>query len=114
MNLKRKEFKSIMSKIYDILVEKDVENVEVIFTLSGGHIESVLDGCTEYNFRTIDVIFAMTAGGPARATYVMSLYIIDQIWLRVNYGTGSAAGVIMLFLIASFAGYYVYFIMKKE
>jgi len=66
------------------------------------------------NFRTIDVIFAMTAGGPARATYVMSLYIIDQLWLRVNYGTGSAAGVIMLFLIASFAGYYVYFIMKKE
>ncbi|AJW76904.1 hypothetical protein X275_01285 [Marinitoga sp. 1197] len=28
MNLKRKEFKSIMSKIYDILVEKDVENIE--------------------------------------------------------------------------------------
>lgn len=29
MNLKRKEFKSIMSKIYDILVEKDIENIEL-------------------------------------------------------------------------------------
>jgi ABC-type sugar transport system permease subunit len=66
------------------------------------------------NFRTIDVIFAMTGGGPGRATYVMSLYIIDQLWLRVNYGTGSAAGVIMLLLISSFAGYYVYLILKKE
>lgn len=66
------------------------------------------------NFRTIDVIFAMTGGGPGRSTYVLSLYIIDQLWLRVNYGTGSAAGVIMLLLISSFAGYYVYLIMKKE
>jgi len=66
------------------------------------------------SFRTIDVIFAMTGGGPGRATYVFSLYIIEQLWLRVNYGTGSAAGVIMLFLIASFSSFYVYLIIRKE
>lgn len=66
------------------------------------------------SFRTIDVIFAMTGGGPARSTYVLSLYIIEQLWLRVDYGTGSAAGVIMLFLISSFASVYVYLILKKE
>ncbi len=66
------------------------------------------------SFRTIDVIFAMTGGGPGRATYVLSLYIIDQLWLRVNYGTGAAASVIMFLLISSFAGYYVYLIFKKE
>ncbi len=66
------------------------------------------------SFRTIDVIFSMTGGGPGRATYVLSLYIIDQLWLRVNYGTGSAAAVIMLLLISSFAGFYVYLIFKKE
>jgi len=66
------------------------------------------------SFRTIDVIFSMTGGGPGRATYVLSLYIIDQLWLRVNYGTGSAASVIMLLLISSFAGVYVYLIFKKE
>ena len=65
-------------------------------------------------FRTIDVIFSMTGGGPGRATYILSLYIIDQLWLRVNYGTGSAAGVVMLLLISSFAGFYVYLIFKKE
>jgi multiple sugar transport system permease protein len=66
------------------------------------------------SFRTLDVIFAMTGGGPARATYVLALYIVDQLWLRVNYGTGSSAGVIMLLLITSFAGFYIYLIMKKE
>lgn len=67
-----------------------------------------------FTFRTIDVIFSMTEGGPARATYVLGYYIVDQLWLRVNYGSGSAAGVIMLLLITSFAGFYVYLIFKKE
>jgi len=66
-----------------------------------------------FTFRTIDVIFSMTEGGPARATYVLGYYIVDQLWLRVNYGTGSAAGVMMLLLISSFAGFYVYLIFKK-
>ncbi len=66
------------------------------------------------SFRTIDVIFSMTGGGPGRATYVLSLYIIEQLWLRVNYGTGSAAGVIMLLLISSFAGFYVYLLFREK
>jgi multiple sugar transport system permease protein len=56
----------------------------------------------------------MTGGGPARSTYVLSLYVIEQLWLRTNYGTGSAAGVVMLFLISSFASFYMYLILKKE
>lgn len=67
-----------------------------------------------FSFRTIDAIFSMTEGGPARATYVLGFHIIDQLWRRVNYGTASAAGVIMFLLILSFAGLYVYQIMKKE
>jgi ABC-type sugar transport system permease subunit len=45
---------------------------------------------------------------------VLALYIIDQLWMRVNYGTGSAAGVIMLFLLSSFSSFYIYLILKKE
>ena len=66
------------------------------------------------SFRTLDVIFSMTGGGPGRSTYVLALYIIDQLWMRVNYGTGSAAGVIMLFLISSFSSFYIYLILKKR
>lgn len=66
-----------------------------------------------FTFRTVDVIFAMTEGGPAKATYVLGLYLIDQLWLRVDYGAASATGVIMLLLIASFAAFFVYYIMKE-
>ncbi|MDW7739685.1 MAG: thiamine pyrophosphate-binding protein [Bacillota bacterium] len=34
---------------------KEVEDVEIVFGISGGHIESLLDGFTEYGIRTIDV-----------------------------------------------------------
>jgi acetolactate synthase I/II/III large subunit len=34
---------------------KEVERVEIVFGISGGHIESILDGFTEYSVRTIDV-----------------------------------------------------------
>jgi acetolactate synthase I/II/III large subunit len=34
---------------------KEVEKVEIVFGISGGHIESILDGFTEYAIRTIDV-----------------------------------------------------------
>jgi multiple sugar transport system permease protein len=67
-----------------------------------------------FTFRTIDVIFSMTEGGPARGTYVLGFYIVDQLWRRVNYGTASAAGVVMFVLIAVFAGFYVYNIFKEE
>jgi len=34
---------------------KEVEKIDTVFGISGGHIESILDGFTEYNIRTIDV-----------------------------------------------------------
>jgi multiple sugar transport system permease protein len=67
-----------------------------------------------FTFRTIDVIYSMTEGGPAKGTYVLGIYIVDQIWKRVNFGASAAAGVIMFVLIGVFAGIYVYNIFKEE
>ncbi|MFH2066518.1 MAG: thiamine pyrophosphate-binding protein [Pseudomonadota bacterium] len=33
---------------------KEIENIHIVFTISGGHIENILDGFTEYKIRTID------------------------------------------------------------
>ncbi|MDJ0762409.1 MAG: thiamine pyrophosphate-binding protein [Myxococcota bacterium] len=46
---------------------KEVENVEMVFTISGGHIENLLDGLTEYNIRTIDVRHEQAAAMMAHA-----------------------------------------------
>jgi acetolactate synthase I/II/III large subunit len=51
---------------------KEVERVEIVFGISGGHIESILDGFTEYAIRTIDVRHEQAAVMMAHAWSVYS------------------------------------------
>lgn len=46
---------------------KEVEKIDTVFGISGGHIESMLDGFTEYNIRTIDVRHEQAAAMMAHA-----------------------------------------------
>jgi len=46
---------------------KENENVGIVFTISGGHIENILDGFTQYNIRTIDVRHEQAAAMMAHA-----------------------------------------------
>lgn len=46
---------------------RDVEKVDMVFTLSGGHIENLLDGLNEYDIRTIDVRHEQAAAMMAHA-----------------------------------------------
>ena len=46
---------------------REIEDVKLVFTLSGGHIENILDGFTEYNIRTIDVRHEQAAAMMAHA-----------------------------------------------
>jgi len=46
---------------------KEVEHVDTVFGISGGHIEAILDGFTEYNIRTIDVRHEQAAAMMAHA-----------------------------------------------
>ncbi len=49
---------------------KEVEKVEIVFGISGGHLEAILDGFTEYKIRTIDVRHEQAAAMMAHAWYV--------------------------------------------
>jgi acetolactate synthase I/II/III large subunit len=49
---------------------KEVEKIDVVFGISGGHIESILDGFTQYKIRTIDVRHEQAAAMMAHATSV--------------------------------------------
>ena len=46
---------------------KQVEHVGMVFTISGGHIENILDGFTQYGIRTIDVRHEQAAAMMAHA-----------------------------------------------
>ena len=49
---------------------KEVEKVNIVFGISGGHLESILDSFTEYKIRTIDVRHEQAAVMMAHAWYV--------------------------------------------
>jgi acetolactate synthase-1/2/3 large subunit len=49
---------------------KEVEKIDTVFGISGGHIEAMLDGFTEYKIRTIDVRHEQAAAMMAHATSI--------------------------------------------
>src|SRR3989440_590323 len=54
-------------------------------------------------FRTFDIVWTLTGGGPARATEVFSIYAYVEAFQFMNFGRGSAAAVIGAVIIVVFA-----------
>ena len=55
-------------------------------------------------FRIFDVIYLLTAGGPARATETVSIYVYRYGFQSFNLGNASAASYIMIFIMLAIAG----------
>ena len=47
-------------------------------------------------FRDIDIVYAATGGGPARATETLALYVYDEAFQYFHMGTATAVGVVMV------------------
>ncbi len=45
-------------------------------------------------FRTFDIVWTLTAGGPARSTELFSLYAYVHAFLNLDFGMGSAAAIV--------------------
>jgi multiple sugar transport system permease protein len=54
-------------------------------------------------FRTFDIVWTISGGGPARATEVFSIYAYVEAFQFMNFGRGSAAAVIGAIIIVVFA-----------
>lgn len=48
------------------------------------------------SFSTFDIVLALTAGGPLRATELVSLYMYELAFLRLNFGQGAVLMVVLL------------------
>lgn len=64
---------------------REIEHIRMVFTLSGGHIESILDGFTEYRIRTIDVRHEQAA---AMMAHAWSIYTGEPGVCLVTAGPG--------------------------
>jgi ABC-type sugar transport system permease subunit len=52
------------------------------------------------SFKSFDIIFALTEGGPGTATTLISNYIYDKAFVSFNYGHTSAAAMILFIIVA--------------
>jgi ABC-type sugar transport system permease subunit len=48
------------------------------------------------SFSTFDIILALTAGGPQRATELLSIYMFESAFLELNFGAGAVLMVVLL------------------
>lgn len=55
-----------------------------------------------FTFRTPDVFFSLTYGGPGKYTYHIGLFLMDTIYRYVNFGHGAAIGLTLFITIIAF------------
>lgn len=86
-------------------------NLQVIRHIMLPHVRKTLLVVTVLqamgNFQQIDVIYAMTGGGPARATSVMSIEVYKTAFQSWNIGLASALGVVWFITISIPAAVYL-------
>jgi multiple sugar transport system permease protein/raffinose/stachyose/melibiose transport system permease protein len=51
------------------------------------------------SFKSFDLIYSMTGGGPAHYTEVIAVYMYNTTFVHQNYGYGSALSIIIIFFI---------------
>ncbi|HHY45790.1 MAG TPA: sugar ABC transporter permease [Firmicutes bacterium] len=64
-------------------------------------------------FKTFDIVFVMTGGGPGAATEVLPMSIYRQAFLFFRTGQASSLAVIVLFIAVAFTSIYLMMIPKE-
>ena len=66
-------------------------------------------------FRTFDTVWALTGGGPARETELLSVYAYENAFVFLDFGKGSAAAIIgaLIILVVGLALYRVLDYVRK-
>lgn len=70
-----------------------------------------------FTFRTPDLIFSLTRGGPGKTTYHIGLFLRDLIYKYVDFGRGAALGVVIflvcLLAVAVFLLYFLWSVRRN-
>jgi multiple sugar transport system permease protein len=61
-----------------------------------------------------EIIYAMTSGGPANSTNILATQMINKIFNFLNYGQGSAIGIVIMSIMIIYAIIYLKITSLKE
>jgi multiple sugar transport system permease protein len=67
-----------------------------------------------WNFRSFDLVFLMTGGGPMNSTEVLSTYIYHHAFRTLDFGYASATAIFMLLIMVALSFFYLKSSIKKE
>jgi multiple sugar transport system permease protein len=62
----------------------------------------ILITCVIYSFRSFDLIYVMTKGGPLNSTKTLVVYIYNMAFEKNQYGLASAAGMVLFLILLIF------------
>jgi multiple sugar transport system permease protein len=65
------------------------------------------------SFRLFSEVWLLTAGGPARQTEVLAVYLYKQAFTYANFGMGAATGWIMMVISGLVAAVYVWLLHRR-
>lgn len=68
----------------------------------------------ERAFKEYDLIFALTGGGPGRASEVVSLTIYNESFTNKRAGYGSALGIVLFIIVVAITLFEMKFLRKRE
>lgn len=66
------------------------------------------------NFNTFTIPFIMTSGGPLNHTEIVSNYIYNSAFTRLNFGLAAAASVVVIIILMVFAVFYVRALSREK
>jgi multiple sugar transport system permease protein len=67
-----------------------------------------------WNFRSFDLVFLMTGGGPMNSTEILSTYIYHHAFRTLDFGYASATALFMLLIMVALSFFYLKSSIKKE
>ena len=85
----------------------------ITLPLAKGPILTGLLITSVFSFRTIDAIYSLTKGGPARGTYVLGILNLDYIYSYIEFGRAGAVSVYLAIICFLIAAVYIYFLLKE-
>jgi len=92
--------------------------IRTFFTVTVPHISStcytVILLLTIWTFNAFTFVFALTEGGPAHKSEILSMFIYKYAFQNYNFGLASTASVVLFVITAAFAFVYIKFFMKGD
>jgi len=109
---------SVPSELIEAATIDGAGRIRQFFSITIPMIMPSITFCVFYaianSFKSFDLIFTLTEGGPGRATTTMALDIYSTAFNSNNFGYGSAKSVILFVLVAAITSLQIALFRRKE